>query len=99
MDENVYQAWWRLHLRVALGEELSAEEQRVYEAGRAELEAEEHGQLRRDVSELRKLQARLREMMARDRELAQQEAMLRQQAAQLEQRYLALVGEPLGLEV
>jgi hypothetical protein len=96
MDENVYQVWWRLHLRVALGEELPAEEQRVYEAGLAELEAEEQAQLRRDVTELRELQARLREMEARDRELAQQEATLRQQAAQLEQRYLALFGEPLG---
>jgi hypothetical protein len=99
MDEKVYQAWWPLHLRVALGEALSAEEQRVYEAGRAELEAEEQSELRRDVTELRALQAQLREMTARDRELAQQEAMLRQQAAQLEHRYLALTGEPLGLEV
>lgn len=99
MDENRYQAWWPLHLRAALGETLSAEEQRVYEAGCAELQAEEKAERRRDVTELRALLAQLREMTARDRELAQQEALLRQQAAQLEQRYLALTGEPLGLEV
>jgi hypothetical protein len=99
MDEQQYQAWWPLHLRVALGETLSAEEQHDYEAGRAELEAEEQAELQHDVTELRALQAQLRELTARDQELARQEALLREQAAQLEQQYLALTGKPLGLEV
>jgi hypothetical protein len=91
MDEQQYKTWWPLHLRVALGETLSAAEQSLYEAGRAAL--------RREVAEVRTLQTQLRELTARDRLLAQQEAALRQQAAQLEQRYLALTGEPLGSEV
>ena len=99
MDEQQYKAWWPLHLRVALGEALSAEEQRVYEVGRAELQAEEQAELQYDTSELRALQAQLRELTARDQKLAREEALLREQAAQLERRYLALTGKPLGLEV
>ena len=33
MDDALYQQWWPLHLRVALGEQLDAEEKARYEAG------------------------------------------------------------------
>jgi predicted RNase H-like nuclease (RuvC/YqgF family) len=99
MNEQQHKAWWPLHLRVVLGEPLSAAEQSVYEAGRAELQAEERAALRHDVAEARALQTQLRELTARERLLEQQESSLREQAAQLEQRYLSLTGEPLGLEV
>jgi len=99
MDEQQYKAWWPLHLRVALGEALSAEEQRLYEAGRAELQAEEQAELRHDVTELRAVQAQFRELTARDQELARQETLLREQAARLERQYLALTGKSLGFEV
>jgi len=99
MDEAPYKTWWQLHLRAALGETLSEEEQHAYAAGLAELEAEERAERHHDAAELRSLQARLRELTARNQELAQEEALLREQAAQLEQQYLALTGERLGLEV
>ncbi|MGH9842480.1 MAG: hypothetical protein ACREEM_27370 [Blastocatellia bacterium] len=99
MDEQQYKAWWPLHLRVALGERLSDEEQRFYEAGRAELQAEERAELRQDVTELRALQAQLQALAARDQELAREEMHLREQAARLERQYLAVTGKPLGLEI
>jgi len=99
MDEQRYQAWWLLHRRVASGETLSAEEQRDYEAGRAELEAEEWASLHTAPAQLQLVQARLRELSARHQQLAQQEATLREQAAALEERYAALTGEKLGLGV
>ncbi len=82
-----------------MGEALSAEEQHRYEAGRAQLQAEEQAELRHDVTELRALQAQLRDLTARDQELARQETLLREQAARLERQYLAVTGQPLGLEV
>lgn len=99
MDEEQYKAWWPLHLRVALGEALSEEEQGLYEAGRAELQAEEQAELRHEVTELRALQAQLRELTARDQELAREETLLREQATRLERQYLVVTGKPLGLEV
>jgi hypothetical protein len=42
MDETAYQAWWRLHLRVARGESLNVEERAAYEAGLVQLQQEEH---------------------------------------------------------
>lgn len=52
MNEQRYQAWWLLHRRAAKGETLSAEEQRDYEAGRAELEAEEWASLKMAPADL-----------------------------------------------
>lgn len=99
MDEKQYQSWWQLHLRSALGETLTAEEDRVYRAGLAELEAEEQAERMPDSAAARVLQTRVKELTTRTVELAQQENLLRQQAAQLEARYLAVTGERLSLEV
>ncbi len=41
MDQASYQPWWQLHIRVARGASLSTGEQAVYDAGQAELDAEE----------------------------------------------------------
>lgn len=99
MDEKQYQSWWQLHLRAALGETLSAEEDRSYRSGLAELEAEEQSEWTPDSSTARTLQNRVKELTTRTAELAQQEDSLRQQSAQLEARYLAVTGERLSLEV
>lgn len=102
MNKKQSQNWWELHLRVALGETLGAEEQQAYLVGRAELEAAEHTEQMHQpyqVAEVRALQARLRALTDHNRALAQQEEALRQQTVQLEQRYLTLTGELLGLEV
>jgi hypothetical protein len=99
MDEKQYKAWWVLHRRVIKGETLSQEENRAYETGRAELEAEEWVGLRTASVALQPLQEHLRELITRNQQLAQQEVALRKQATELEQRYVVLTGEPLGLEV
>jgi len=99
MNEKQYNIWWKLHLRAALGDTLTAEEQHIYDAGREELEAEERAEPRQDLAEWRALQIRLRELTMRNQELARQEALLRERAAQLEQQYLGLTGQKLGLEV
>ena len=41
MDQTAYENWWHLHVRLARGGELSAEEQATYEAARGKLEQEE----------------------------------------------------------
>ena len=99
MDEQQYKIWWPLHRRVAVGEHLSDEEQRVYQAGLAELEAEEWAERRPAAEQLRPLQEQWRALTARNQQLAQEEAALRALVAELEHNYLAVTGEPLGLEV
>ena len=92
MDQDTYQRWWALHLRVARGEELGAEDQALYTAGRLQLEREEKlgqtaaaaGQARAAVASLAEqhaaLVARRRQL---DQEIATLEAALGQQTRQL----------------
>jgi hypothetical protein len=54
MNEQQYKAWWQLYRRVAVGEQLSDEEQRIYQSGLAELEAEEMAALRPADDECRR---------------------------------------------
>ena len=58
MDKEAYEKWWPLHLRVARGEELTEEEQAVYQAGIAELDREES--FPGSVEAMRQTQAALR---------------------------------------
>ena len=54
MDQSSAQRWWALHLRIARGEALGAEDQRFYQTGLGQLEQEELLQgTRRTVRELR----------------------------------------------
>ncbi|MCI0486885.1 MAG: hypothetical protein L0229_09820 [Blastocatellia bacterium] len=99
MKKQRYKTWWELHRRVAKGESLSDKERHAYEAGRAELEAEEWAGLRQHSPDLRSLQTRLRKLTRRNQKLVRQEAELRERAVELERQYLALTGEKLGLEV
>jgi hypothetical protein len=99
MEENQYKIWWELHRRVAKGETLSEEERSVYEAGRAELQAEEWANLREPSMNIQSLRERWRQLTERSQQLAREETALRELAAQLEQQYLALTGESLGLGV
>ena len=98
MDEQRHRIWWELHRRVSKGETLSGEDNQVYLAGRCELEAEEWASLPNVAEAVRPLQERLRELHARNQNLVQQEAALWLRATELKERYLALTGEPLGIE-
>lgn len=45
MSESAFQAWWELHVRVALGESLTSDDRAIYQAGRQDLESGEESQL------------------------------------------------------
>jgi hypothetical protein len=57
MDQSSAQRWWALHLRVARGETLGAEDQGFYQTGLGQLEQEEMLQGAR--SAVRELRARV----------------------------------------
>jgi microcompartment protein CcmL/EutN len=84
---------------IGAGNQLSDEEARTYQAGLAELEAEEWAERRPAMERLRPLQEQLREISARNQQLAQEETALRVLIAELERNDLAVTGEPLGLEL
>jgi len=92
MDEQTYKTWWPLHLRVARGETLSAEEQVRYEDGLQQMYAEEtlDGSVeelraeRERVLELQQEYARLRaEYEALEAEIATHESRLSEPTRQL----------------
>jgi len=99
MNEQQYRIWWQLHRRVAVGEQLSEEEQRAYQSGLAELEAEEMAALSSADDEWQALREQWGEVAMRRQELARQEAALRVRATELERQYLALTHYPIGLEI
>jgi len=99
MNERQYKIWWQLHRRAAVGERLSEEEQRAYQSGLAELEAEEMAALSPADDEWQALREQWGELAVRRQELARQEAALRVRATELERQYLALTRYPIGLEI
>ena len=82
MDSTTYERWWPLHLRVARGESLGAEEQAFYEAGRTELEQEE--QLVDSTGELRQAQAQVAALEAERAALASRSQQLDAEIVMLE---------------
>lgn len=100
MAENEYERWWQLHLRVATGETLGAEEDQVYQAGLELLQREEATQLSSaDVSLLRSLRARLQMLVQLQNNLLQQSAKLDEKIEQLERTYQQLTGLDLAVDV
>ena len=77
MDQSAYENWWGLHLRLARGGALTAEEQGVYDAGRATLEREERFQEAADAKRVRDELTRL------EREHGQLENRRRQLEAEI----------------
>jgi hypothetical protein len=100
MTENEYEIWWQLHLRVATGEALAAEEERRYRAGLELLEREEAAQLSSaDVTLLRSLRARLQTLVQLQNKLLSQSAKLDQKIEELERTYQQLTGLDLAVDV
>ena len=94
MDQIAYESWWRLHVRLARGGELSAEEQATYEAGRGKLEQEEAFQEAEGAK-----RSRL-ELVRLEQEHAQLECQRRQvegEIAQLEARLSEPTRQFLGV--
>lgn len=73
MDTSEYAAWWQLHLRLARGETLSAEEQSRYEAIRDELGRDDELPLLASAkharTDLRRLEAERDELERRRQQL------------------------------
>lgn len=93
MTDQEYTQWWKLHLRVATGEALDAEEERLYQAGLADLEQEEAAQLTHaDVSLLRSLRARIQTLEQIQKQLLLQSTGLDEKIEQLEHTYQQLTG-------
>ena len=96
MDETTYRAWQALHDRWAQGETLTQEEQATYEAGCAELDAEEI--LPGSLDTLQAAHAKAREL---DAHLARAQAeadALRAQIAKAEARLSEPTRRRLGLD-
>jgi predicted nuclease with TOPRIM domain len=81
MDEQAYRTWWPLHLRVARGEMLNAEEQAVYVEGKHRLHEEEALEaslirLRQTREEIKSLEAERERLQERRRQLRERVTIL-----------------------
>lgn len=95
MDQQSYQQWWQLHLRVARGESLTSNEQASYDARRSELEREER---LRDTTEARESREQLTTLEAEHLELEAQRQQLDKEIAELESRLTEQTRHYLGVE-
>ena len=81
MDQQAYDRWWALHVRVALGETLANGDQAFYEAGKTEFDA---------VDELRHADLGIREARAALAKLEADNAQLRDRNQKLNAEIAAL---------
>jgi len=63
MEEKQYKIWWELHRRVAKGETLPEEENKVYQAGLVEMETEEWNEIVKPSAVFQSLQERWRKKL------------------------------------
>ena len=96
MDEEEYQRWWQLHLRVARGETLDPAEEAEYNAGLETLDQEEKAQFDQNgLTRLRRLRAQVEQLRATHSQLLAKSARLDEQIAALEGAYRSLTGHEL----
>lgn len=97
MDQATYQQWWQLHIRAARGESLSAGEHAIYEAGLAELDAEEKLLFEdANLDLLRRLKAEVERLEATHAQLQARSQRLDQRIWMLEGAYMGLTGLELS---
>jgi len=97
MDQTTYEKWWRLHLRVARGEELDAAERSIYEAGVMDLDAEEKTRWENsDLRTLRMLKAKVESLETIHTQLQSRSHRLDRQIWMLEGAYMMLTGLELS---
>jgi len=94
MDKEIYERWWKLHLRVAKGEELAPQELAEYQNGLAVLDDEEAGQLRpgKLSGDLIAAKTRIIELQIIHNQLLLKSTRLDAQIVQLEQAYQLSIG-------
>ena len=95
LDES---QWWQLHLRVARGEALSAQEQADYQTGLDRLDLEEAQIEPESVSALRAARAQIDKQTAVHAQMLVRSAQLERQIAALESAYQQLTGRNLAME-
>jgi hypothetical protein len=95
MDEQAYRAWWPLHLRVAKGERLSAEEQAVYAAGKRRLHEEET--LEGSLVRLRQTREEIKALEAERERLQERRQQLRERVTVLEAALSEKAKQALGV--
>lgn len=92
MDEITYERWWQLHLRVAKGETLLAEDRVEYETGSALLDSlDEEGQRiqQNDRLMLEKLRAYIDQLDRQNQDLTRKNKELDKKIKRLEKAYWA----------
>jgi hypothetical protein len=82
MDEQTYDKWWSLHVRVAKGETLGGEEQAIYLEGQRSLRSSSAPEGQLDL--LRRTRADIRAMEADREQLDARRSQLRDRIAVLE---------------
>lgn len=95
MEEATYRKWHALHLRVARGETLSAQEQAFYESELRKMHQEEA--LNTDIEALRHMRSRIKELEAENRRLQAQRTHLDREIAALEAQLSAQAKQLLGV--
>ena len=95
MDEATYRRWWPLHLRVAEGETLVAEEQAFYQTGLEQLHREE--KLVEDVEGLRRMREEIAQLKADNLSLQALREQLEARAAALEAALSAKTRHLIGV--
>ena len=97
MADIEYEGWWQLHLRVAKGETLSAQEQESYASGLNQLEAFEPIQLQPEVlNPLRQLRTQWQSLSKTQHHLLAQSAELDKRIVELERIYQQVTGYELA---
>ncbi len=94
MDASEYAAWWQLHLRLARGESLSAEEQNRYDTIRDDLDRYDKLQLLADAKHAK---TDLRQLEAERDELDRRRQQLDSRIAALEGRLSGQTRQLLGV--
>lgn len=98
MNEQTYNQWWKLHLRVSRGETLTSQEQKQYNTGLDALDNEEKVQFQATgLNAIRQLRASIEKLQDFHTELMQKSNRLDEQIVTLEKAYQQLTGYQLAV--
>jgi hypothetical protein len=95
VDQAAFQRWWEMHLRLARGHVLNAEERALYEAGRQELERDERLQ---ELQTTKQARERLQALEAERSQLERRRLQLESEIAALEKKLDEGTRQLLGVE-
>ncbi len=96
MPDFDYEQWWSLHLRVAKGESLSAQEDQAYQTGLSQLDSQQASVEGETILYLRTLRSAIGRASRRHAEMTARSTELDTKIAALESRYQRLTGQTLN---